>query len=409
MSHPYDVLVIGGGVSGMMAAITAAENGAEVVILEGNDRVGKKILSTGNGRCNFTNEQIGVENYYDADPAFVKPVLDQFSNRDLINWLQSIGVDSKVQSGRVYPANEQATAILDILRLQMNRRFVRAETFKKVRSIRKNDGLFEVSSVNGEFAAKKVVLACGSKAAPHTGSDGSGYLLAEKLGMKVKKPLPALTNLRLNAPYSQEWDGVRVDGTITILVDGREVASDTGQLQLTDYGVSGIPTFQVSRYAIRALDEGKEVQAILSFLPGMDEEQAFDCLMARYERVKEYLARDFFIGLLPKKLAAVLIKQAGFRHSKPIRYIGEDGVRKLAKLMSGMKTDVRGHGNFKQAQVCSGGVLTSELVPGTLESRKNPGLYLAGELIDVDGMCGGYNLQWAFSSGAAAGKAAAGR
>ncbi len=217
MSHPYDVLVIGGGVSGMMAAITAAENGAEVVILEGNDRVGKKILSTGNGRCNFTNEQLGVENYYDADPAFVKPVLDQFSNRDLINWLQSIGVDSKVQSGRVYPANEQATAILDILRLQMNRRFVRAETFKKVRSIRKNDGLFEVSSVNGEFAAKKVVLACGSKAAPHTGSDGSGYLLAEKLGMSVKKPLPALTNLRLNAPYSQEWDGVRVDGTITIL------------------------------------------------------------------------------------------------------------------------------------------------------------------------------------------------
>ena len=406
MSRPYDVLVIGGGTSGMSAAIAAAQKGVDVILLEAGNHIGGQLLTADNGNYYVTNEQVGPENYYDADPAVLKEVLGNLPGSTLQTWLEEIGLALKSDDGRICPASEQAVDVRDALRLQLNSRFVRVETYQKVISINKTqDGLFEVVGIKATFYAKKVVLAAGSKSL-ETGMDGSGCRLAEELGMEVKKPLPALTSLRLFAPCSGDWDGVRCDGEIRLFVDGEQVCASTGSLQLSASGVSGTPAMNVSRYVSRALDEGKEVKAELSFLPGMTVDEAFEFLMKRFERVKDYLAREYLIGLIPKKLARSLIRQAGIRHSKPIHYLREEDVRRLAEVMTALPAEVTGHGNFRQAQVCTGGVVTSEVVPETLESRKVPGLYLAGELLDVDGMCGGYNLQWAFSSGYTAGASA---
>ncbi len=406
MSRPYDVLVIGGGVSGMNAAIAAAQKGVDVILLEAGDHIGGQLLTADNGNYYVTNEQVGLENYYDSDPAVLDEVLGNLPGPALQSWLEKIGLALRSDRGRICPASEQAVDVRDALRLQLNSRFVRIETYQKVISINKTqDGLFEVVGIKSTFYAKKVVLAAGSKSL-ETGMDGSGCRLAEELGMKVKKPLPALTSLRLFSPCSGDWEGVNCDGEIRLFVDGEEVCVSAGRLQLSASGVSGAPAMNVSRYASRALDEGKEVKAALSFLPGMTTDEAFDFLMKRFEYVKDYLAREYLIGLIPKKLARSLIRQAGIRHSKPIHYLKEEDVRKLAEVMTALPAEVTGHGNFRQAQVCTGGVVTSEVVPETLESRKVPGLYLAGELLDVDGMCGGYNLQWAFSSGFTAGTSA---
>ncbi len=406
MSRPYDVLVIGGGTSGMSAAIAAARKGVDVILLEAGDHIGGQLLTAENGNYYVTNEKVGPEYYYDADPVVINRVLGNLPGSVLQTRLEEIGLTLKSDKGRICPASEQAVDVRDALRLQLNSRFVRVETYQKVISIgRTEGGLFEVVGIKATFYAKKVILAAGSKAL-ETGMDGSGCRLAEELGMEVKKPLPALTSLRLFTPCSGDWDGVNCDGEIRLFVDGEEVCASTGRMQLSASGVSGAPAMNASRYAARALDEGREVKATLSFLPGMTADEAFDFLMKRFERVKEYLAREYLIGLIPKKLARSLIRQAGIRHSKPIHYLKEEDIRKLAEIMTALPAEVTGHGNFRQAQVCTGGVVTSEVVPETLESRKVPGLYLAGELLDVDGMCGGYNLQWAFSSGFTAGTSA---
>ena len=407
MLHPYDVLVIGGGVSGMCAAAAAARGGKDVIVLEGSDHIGWKLALTGDGCGNFTNEKFGPEYYYDADPQFLGSVFGRFSNQDLMDWFIQAGVDLKKERGRVYPACGQAADLADVLRLQMNRHFVRVDHYQKVVEIeRKDEDLFEVRCVNRVYHARRVILAAGSKAMAQTDSGDSGYRLAESLGMKVRKPLPALTALRLSSPCTSEWDGMRCDASVTILTDGVSAGSAGGSLELTASGLSGIPAFNVSRYVSRALDEGRQVQAVISFLPGLTEQEAYEFLTRRLDRVNEYLARDFLLGLIPKKLARILIREAGIRHSRPIHYLKEEEIRRLAQVMAGFTCEVTGHGNFGQSQVCTGGVLTSEVDPETLESRAVKGLYLAGGLLDVDGMYDGYNLQWDFSSGFAAGEAA---
>ncbi len=410
MVHPYDVLVIGGGLAGMAAAVSAAEAGADVVLLEGSDHIGGKVLAAGEREFILTNEKAEAGSYYDADPAFVTPVLQSFSNQDVQQWFTRAGLDLRSKEGRISPVSGEAVDILDALRLQMNRFFVRVEHYQKVVEIHQmEDGLFEVVTVKSEFYGKKIILAAGSKALAQTDSGDLGYLLAQKMGMKVKKALPALTHLRLNVPCTSDWDGLCADGSITLFVDGQQTACAAGRLELTGYGICGVPAFQVSRYAARALDEGKEVTAEISFLPGMTAEEAYAFLQNRIGRVGEYLARDFLIGVMPKKLARILIREAGIRHSRPISYLKEREIKRLAEVLTALPAEVSGHGNFRQSLTCTGGVLTSEADPATLESRAVKGVYLAGEILDVDGMYEGFNQQWAFSSGFTAGKAAAGK
>lgn len=414
MSKPYDVLVIGGGIAGMSAAIAAAREGSDVILLEQGDGVGNKLGFVGDGRCNFTNEEISAANYYDADPAFVMPVLEAFSNKDLMAWFEEIGIDIKSEDGRIYPVCEQVGDVVDALRLQMNRHFVRVDTYRKVMSVERAGDAFAVKCVNGDYEALRVVLATGSKAAVATGAGEEGYLLAGQLGLSMKKPLPAQTDLRIASPLTSDWDGESCEGSLALIIDGVQVGAVSGLLEFTASGITGIPAKTLSRYASRALDEGKKVETVISFMPpqalgaggAFDADAAYEFLMQRKERVNDYLSRHFLLGCIPKKLARMLVREAGIRHSQPIQYLKEDKIRRLAEVMAGLRVEVSGTGNFRQSQTCTGGVLTSEVQPETLEAKAVPGIYLAGDLLDVDGMPGGYSLQWAFSSGFAAGAAA---
>ena len=403
MSRQTQVLVVGGGAAGLMAAITAAERSRDVILLEGNDRVGKKILATGNGKCNFTNEILDPTCYHGEDTAFISAVLNRFSGRDLRAWFRSAGIESVVKDGRVYPRSEQASAVLDALRVRLEATSAQTVTDAKVMSVRQKDDLLEVQTVRETYLAGSVILAAGSAASPKTGSDGSGYRLAEQMGLRVKEPLPALTHLKLKAGFTKSWAGVRCDGSIMVCTGDKQPAgSSKGQLQLTAYGISGIPAFEVSRFASRALAEGDDVEVHIDFLTDIDG-PVEDYLRQRAQKMAPYPVSQFLNGLVPKNLAGVLLRESGCDRKKECARLTEDEIRRIASLMTDLCVPVTGTGGFEQAQVCTGGVTLDQLDPQSMACRACPSLYVVGELTDIDGICGGYNLQWAFATGHLAG------
>lgn len=399
--------IIGGGASGMMAAITAASEGAHVILLEHKDRIGKKILSTGNGRCNFTNTHQEPICYHSENPAFPWGIIEQFDSRDVISFFLQLGVYSKNRNGYIYPNSDQASAVLDALRMELDRLGVEVRTGVSVDEIRPGKKGFTICTDKGNVRVDRVILCTGSKAAPATGSDGSGYDLAKKLGHHLIPVLPALVQLRCEGNFFKSIAGVRVNGRVSILSDGEYIAKDTGELQLTDYGISGIPVFQVSRYASRLLYEKKDVYAELDFMPDFTLEQLEAFLKARAQTRPEKPADMFLIGLFHKKLSELWIRQMHIPREKKAGELNDAELRFLAHLIKGFLVRVTGTNPYEQAQVCCGGVDTAEVDERTLESRYVDGLYFAGEILDVDGICGGYNLQFAFSSGYVAGKNAA--
>lgn len=401
------IAIIGGGASGMMAAITAARAGASVTLYEHKDRVGKKILSTGNGKCNFTNYDMSAEKFRCADMGFVKTVLGQFSAADSVSFFEGLGMMVKERDGYLYPYTGQASTVLNLLRDELERLKADVRTsaeITKLNSIQTKNG--SGYSVNGEYY-DRVILACGSKAAPVTGSDGSGYKISENLGLKVNTPLPALVQLRCREKFYKSVSGVRTQAKITILVNGRETASDTGELQLTDYGISGIPVFQVSRYAAIALHQKKKTVALIDFYPDADVGEIKDILWSR----KKLLGKadksfgDFFEGWFPKKVADLFIKLSGIEPSVKVSSLSGAELETLRALIKSFRTVIESTNSFEQAQICCGGVDVSQINPQTMEVKGKKGLYIVGELLDVDGICGGYNLQWAWSTGFIAGKA----
>lgn len=429
------IVIIGGGASGLVAAIGAAGSGADVTIVEHMDRVGKKILSTGNGRCNLTNLRMEADCYRCGQEGFPMEVIRGFGVDKTLAFFKGLGIEPKDRNGYIYPNSDQASAVLDVLRCEVERLGVVVLLSCNVEKVVPVDGNKD-GKVGGEFKnkAKKsvkveedsnqptggrvrykvytdqgvldadaVILAAGSKAAPSTGSDGSGYELAKMLGHRVIKPLPALVQLRCQGNMYRQMAGIRTDARVKLMAANELLAQDRGELQLTDYGLSGIPVFQVSRFAARALDQGKKVTALVDFMPSWDDGEAFGLLKKRAALLGHKTAEELFTGLLNKKLALVLIKLAGIQSS---RKAGELSSRQLKLLLEQIKTYeaiVMSVNPFANAQVCCGGVDTREVDASTMESRLHDNLYLAGELLDVDGICGGYNLQFAWSSGMTAG------
>jgi hypothetical protein len=277
----------------------------------------------------------------------------------------------------------------------------------EVLSINKNDGLFKLTTNQGKFDADTLILATGSKAAPKTGSDGSGYTLAKSLGHTVKKPLPALVQLTSNHAQCKAMAGVRSTGTVTLYVDGKETAKDFGEIQYTDYGISGIPVFQISRYAVLAKDKNKSVTAVIDMLPDFSAEELFKNMQARlkYDGYKDLVT--YFSGLLNKKLVLAVLKMLGINSNMSAENAGLKQIKRICCAMKEFQFHITGSRSFDNAQVCQGGVKLSEINSDTLESNICSGLFFAGEVLDVDGKCGGYNLQWAWSSGYVAGKNAA--
>lgn len=402
------VAVIGGGASGMMAAVTAASEGARVILLEHKDRIGKKILSTGNGRCNFTNIHQEPICYHSEDPLFPWEVVERFNAQAVISFFFQLGVYSKNRNGYIYPNSDQASAVLDAFRMELDRLKVEIRTGVECREIRPGKKGFTVLTDQGPVRADRVILCAGSKAAPTTGSDGSGYDLAKKLGHRILPVLPALTALKCEEKFFKSIAGVRANGSVSIWSGGECIAKDTGEIQLTDYGISGIPVFQVSRYASKLLYEKKEMDAVLDFMPDFTKEQTNAFLRARAKTRPDKSAEMFLIGLFHKKLCDLWIRLSEIPRQRKAGELTEDEIASLTSLIKEFRVRVRETNPYDKAQVCCGGVDTREVNPETLESVYVPGVYFAGEILDVDGMCGGYNLTFAWASGYVAGKAASG-
>lgn len=405
MGRKFDVIIVGAGAAGMMAGISAARRGASVLILEHMESAGKKILATGNGKCNFTNEKQGILYYRSKNPAFVLSVFQQFGLEDTLELFQKLGIEPRSKrDGYYYPASGQASSVREVLLMECRYQKVRIAYNVGIRSIRKEESKFIFDTKQGEFQSSTCIIATGGKAAKKTGSDGSGIPYIEAFGHKIIDIVPALVALQGKQSFLQKIAGIRAENRIELYIENEKIAEETGELQLTEYGVSGIPIFQISRYASYALREGKNVYVLLDFLPWQTEADTEQMLQERFWNYgNKKSAYEALVGLFPDKLIKVLLEESGILLDSGAKNCSEEKIKALVKMVRHLQVDITGTKGFESAQVTSGGVDTEEINDATMESKLIPGLYFAGEVVDVDGMCGGYNLQWAWSSGWIAG------
>lgn len=415
------IAIIGGGAAGMMAAITAARKGAEVTIFEHTDRLGKKILSTGNGKCNLGNLDMTSASFYSSNEELLENCLAEFSTKETIEFFESsLGLCISEKNGYLYPLAGQAAVVLDVLRYAVEAlriKIVYQSNVKKIYDVVNSCGnrCLCVENDKDKLFFNSVIVACGSKAAPKTGSDGSGYDLVKELGHSLRPVLPALVQLRCNDSFCKALAGIRCEAKIHIYDKDRFLCEESGELQLTDYGISGIPVFQLSGAVNRYLYEKSkckdksQVIAKIDFIPGMDD-AGFESMMQTFFKVNRKpncTVEEFFAGYLNKKLMQVLIKCAGLRQDTYVSQVKKEQLRKVFDLSRQFEMHITESNGFDNAQVCTGGVDMND-VTKRLESKKIKDVYFAGEILDVDGKCGGYNLQWAWTSGYIAGKSAAG-
>ncbi len=396
-----NIVIIGAGASGLTAAISAAMTGGKhtITLLEHDDRVGKKILSTGNGKCNLTNEAMSPDKYRCKDINAVSRVLALFGYEETLEFFDKLGLVFKNRDGYIYPYSGQASSVLDVLRMKCDSLGIRLLTGVKPLHIIKNNGAYIVEYKNEnniiKINADRLIIATGSPASNLPGADNSGYKLIKELGYNIVKVLPALTGLKSSNSFCKAMAGVRCDGRVDLYVDRKLVATDTGEVQLTDYGISGIPVFQVSRFASIALNAGKKVVAKIDFAPQITEEELTKIFKNKIKNCPEKNMEEQLIGVLNKKVSGVIIKRFG------------NDIDNIIKGIKSFEFDIKATNPFEQSQIATGGVDISQINFDTMESLKHKNIYFAGEIIDVDGICGGYNLQWAWSTGYIAGRNAA--
>ncbi len=397
--------IIGGGASGMAAALRAAsrlEN--EVLLFERQSRVGRKLLSTGNGRCNLTNTNLDLSNYHGDSPDFAKFALDSFPVDDTLRWFENLGLYTVTEpTGRVYPYSDQANSVLDVLRFALKRSGVRILTDFEVTKARKIDEGFLVESKNGQYLCDRLIIACGGLAGTKLGGTMSGYQLLRSFGHHATKLRPALVQLKSGWQGCASLKGVRANCHAAIYHNGELYFESTGELQFTQYGLSGPVIFEISRDACQGSGEWV---CKLDFLPGISEKQLEHNLRRR--QAHELPAEDFLTGILHNRLGRILMQAAQIRGDRPASELTNMEIHDLCEVIKGFEVPLTETLGMDSAQVTAGGILTAEFDPETMESRLVPGLYACGEVLDIDGDCGGYNLQWAWSSGALAGTAAGG-
>ncbi|MDD6213205.1 MAG: NAD(P)/FAD-dependent oxidoreductase [Clostridiales bacterium] len=400
--------IIGGGAAGLMAAIAASQyQDISVTIYESGPMVAKKILATGNGKCNFTNLYMKASCFRSKQSGFPMQVISSFDEKKTLDFFLQLGVPFMEKNGYCYPHSEQASTIREALLEEVSRKGVHLLCETPVAEISVRDR-FILTLANGEKRrADRVILAAGGMAAPKTGSDGSGYTLAGSLGHRIIPPVPSLVQLRCSDKICKKLHGVRVKASIRLFSQGKKLADDYGEIQMTDYGLSGIPIFQVSRYASYSLAEGKEVKAELDFLSAANSPDWKTLVYVRKKHSPDSSVFSLLHGLFSNKLALGILFRLNLDPNLPLGKLTTSDLNRLEQEIHHFSMKVTAVNGFDQAQVTAGGVSTRELNPDTMESRLCPGLYFAGEIIDVDGICGGYNLQWAWSSGWLAGSSAA--
>lgn len=402
------VLVIGAGVSGMTAAITAAQCGADVTLLEKEKRCGKKILITGNGHCNFSNRFLDASCYQSSDPTFPMQVMKRFPLSETLSFFYSLGMLEKEIDGRFYPLTGEAKTVRDLMEFSLRKEKVSVHCNTSAVKIQKKDGGFRIETGSGyTYQADALIIASGTMAGPKQTTAPTGFDLGKEMGHRVITPLPALVQLRSDNPLFKTASGVRTKAALTLCADGKPVQEETGELQITSYGISGIPVFQFSGMAAMHVNAGHKVTVSINFLPDLKK----DMLMKRHrlllEQAGERDVLSFQIGLLPEKLLSAILKASKIEERSPVSSISTEKWEMFYRLIRSYTVTITGTNSFTEAQVVRGGIDVSEVDPGTMMSYIVPGLYFCGEVLDVDGRCGGYNIQWAISSGKVAGSSAA--
>jgi predicted Rossmann fold flavoprotein len=402
----YDVIIIGAGASGLMAAAVAASKGARVALLEHKDDIGKKILATGNGRCNFTNTDMSVNKFH-GSKALIKNGLSQFNYSDTICFFKELGIPAYDNAGYIYPNSRQAASVVAAFRMELMRLHVDVKTGINITDIKPADDRtgYCIQTDKGSFKSQRLIIACGLTASPKLGSDGSLFRQIEALGHHIQKPLPALCGFSCDGLNFKKITGVRCDATVASVIDGQMTEQNTGELQLADYGISGIPVFQISSLMSRALNKGQKVEVIIDFLPAFSDDELNGYIKDRSITTTDNRSlNEMLNGLLNNKLLLELIHKSGVSPDKKGRLLTDDDCKSLTRSIKHTAVSVKKPRGLEFAQVCAGGIYTKEIDVRTLESKIHPGLYFCGELLDVDGICGGYNLQWAWTSGYIAGE-----
>ena len=443
-----EVLIIGGGASGLMAAISSARSGASVRILEKNDRIGRKILATGNGRCNFTNLNCAGTDFMGSEPDFASKALTLFGVQDTLNFFEELGLFHREESeGRIYPYSEQAVSVLDALESELNRLKVEVLTSSTVTVIKKNaEGFVVLVSGGRQYRADRVIIATGGKAGVQYGCSGDGYTLAKTFGHDLIEPRPALVQLVSDAPFFRQLKGIRAKGNVTLYkkYSGKEpsgkepsgkessgyslkhrhnaIAQETGEIQFTETGLSGICIFNLSRYIkdLAAPDGGANLQKTkkttnvsentitIDLIPELSLEALREKLALRLNHCRHKALEDFLNGIVNKRLIPILLKECKFAGvHKSCETLDLAAIDKMAAILKEWPIKIIGTKGFQDAQTTTGGIDAKQIDDATFESKLIPGLYFTGEVLDVDGRCGGYNLQWAWTSGFLAGRAAA--
>lgn len=399
------IAVIGGGASGLVASIVAARNGAEVTIYEKLNKTGKKILATGNGRCNYTNMYMSIEKFHGKNIKTAENVLTYFDLKKTLNFFEDLGIEPYVgELGKVYPSSLQASSMLDVLRYEAERLKVIEITDFEAVELRKIKDKFIIIGNDNSYEADRVILATGGMASPQLGTDGKGYELAKVFGHKIIEPFPALVQLKLKGKFFKKITGIRFDGIIKSFTDKKEIREDEGELLFTDYGISGPPVLQISRMVIEELNKKHNVFIAVDMFPKYSKTDLYELLSTRFNKIGYKNLEDSLVGLINKKLIPVILMEAGFEDiNKKCEKLNKKEIFKIIDILKEWKFEVTGHNTWTQAQTTAGGVDMTEVNSNTLESLKVKGLYLSGEILDVDGDCGGFNLQWAWSSGYTAG------
>ncbi len=405
MNRKTDIAIIGGGAAGLIAAITAKRKAPNlsVTLIEGLDRVGKKLITTGNGRCNITNTHLSLSRFHGEDKEFCQYALSRFGYNEIKAFFGSIGVDFVAEGDRVYPASLQAASVVDALRFECDRIGVETVTSCKITDIKKGAD-FTLLAEGEKFTARAVIVATGLfSGGDKIGSDGSVFRILKNMGLASVKATPSLVQLKTETDFVRQLKGIKSVATVSLLCDGKCVAKNTDEVLFCDYGLSGPAILQISRESAR--DERK-YEVSLNLYPNTERTALVISLIKRIELLSERTLEEFFTGALNKRLGQVVLKYCGFKLSDPVSSLSESDAEKISATLKDFRFKVLSNTGFLNSQVTAGGLSTKEFDRKTMECKKLRGLYCVGEILDIDGDCGGFNLSFAWASGAIAAESA---
>lgn len=397
------IVIIGGGAAGLVSAIYAKNETTKVTILERNSACGKKLLATGNGKCNYWNSDQSLEHYHSNDEIYLKDIITEENKQEILSLFSTLGVYPKIKNGYYYPYSNQATTIKNVLLYEIERKNINIKQDFLVEEIKKIDGIFELHSKNEIITADKVIIATGSYASPKTGSDGFGYKVLKSFGHSINKPLPALVQLKTTGNFLKQWAGIRTDVELSLYENNDLLKKENGEIQLTNYGISGICVFNLSRYVSIGLSQNKQETIEINFLPFIRENPK-NYLVEFFKKTTIKPIKEQLEGFLNNKLVDVILTEAKIDKTKSFNDLNDSEQQNIVNFLTAFKVEILGTNSFEQAQVCTGGIPLTEINIKNMESKIIKDLYIVGELLDVDGDCGGYNLSFAWISGMLAGK-----